>query len=704
MVEARKSLDVAEELSEIRGAKRFRSLCFICPFHCIMDFYVKDGAMVYQKGAEDAANQGSRCPKGLAGSQMLTDPDRIKYPLKRVGKRGEGKFERISWDEALDLVANKLIEVKEKYGPEAVLFEYGRDPGVNFVRHLLTDLYGTPNIYGHTSICEMDRRLAALTVYGHVYPVRDFANCKFAMLWGYNPLAAPQGLYEQRELLHALERGMRLVVVDPVFSSTAEKAHEWIPIKPGTDGALALAMCRVIMEEDLYDREFVDNWTRGFRDFRVHLIEKGYAPEWAAGITDVPAEDIIRLAREFATTKPAIMECFKGLGNYDNGLDASRTLYILNALTGNVDGPGNLILKDWVPLGPAVHIPEEAKSKNKRPPLHEAMGYPLSPDLPSGLVPKAIIEGDPYPIKFWILFHRNKAMTEADPAAQKRAFEAVEFALCFDLYLSEVALECDLVLPHVMFYEMAELRNNLTLYPQAIISQPMLEPPGECRPIAEICKDLAQRLGYDKYFQWENWEEWAGRQLEPIGVSLEELKNRGFWDGEMRYRRYLNEGFDTPSGLVEIYSENFEKQGYNPFPEYRDPKVIPDDEYPFRMVHQKSAVHKQSKTQNLPLLMEIEGENWMEINTEDAHKLGIRNGDYVEVGSPQEKAVIKTMVRDGIRPGVVCVRHGHGFGHWGFGSVAKGKGTYINPLLLTSVNPISGGTAFCECKVRIRRV
>jgi thiosulfate reductase/polysulfide reductase chain A len=288
-----------------------------------MDYYVKDGSLVYQKGAEDAANQGSRCAKGLAASQLVTDPDRIKFPLKRVGKRGEGKFERISWDEALDLMADKLIEVKEEYGPEAVLFEYGRDPGVNFVVHLLSELYGTPNIFGHTALCEMDRRLAALTVYGHVYPVRDYANCNFAMLWGYNPLNAPQGLYEQRELINAVDRGMKLVVVDPVFSATAEKAQEWLPIKPGTDGALALAMCRVIVEEDLYDHDFLVNWTSGFRQFREHLRERDYTPEWAATITEVEADTIIRLAREFATTKPAIMENFKGLGNYDNGLDAS---------------------------------------------------------------------------------------------------------------------------------------------------------------------------------------------------------------------------------------------------------------------------------------------------------------------------------------------------------------------------------------------
>jgi thiosulfate reductase/polysulfide reductase chain A len=703
MPEARKSINKDEALSELKETERTRSFCFICPFHCVMDVYVKDGQVAYIKGAEDAANQGGRCGKGMAGVQMVTDPDRLKYPMKRVGKRGEGKFERISWEEAFDTIANKLNQIKEKYGPEAVLFEFGRNPQVNFISHLLTDLYGTPNIYGHTSICEMDRRLTALQLYGHVYPVRDFEHCKYAMLWGINPLGSNQMLYESRELAHSLEKGMKLVVVDPVLSQTAEKAHEWIPIKPGTDGAVALAMARVIIDEDLYDRDFVRNWTQGFDKYRRHLRDKDYTPEWAAAISDVPAETITRLAREFATTKPGLMEIFKGLGNYSNGVDASRAVYILNALTGSIDGPGNLILKEFSALGPAVPISEEEKATISRPPLHEAMGYPLAPDLPSGLVPKAILEEDPYPIKGWILFHRNKAMTEADPVQQKKAFDAVEFSLCIDIYLSETALECDIVLPSLTFYEMPELRDNLTLYPQIVISQPVVPAPDECKSLSEISKGLAPKMGFGQHFQWKTWEDWAREQLKPVGVSLEEIKERGFWDGELKYRKYAESGFATPSGLIEIYCDNFEKNGYNPLPEYKPHKVLPDEDFPLQLVNQKSSIHKQSKTQNLPYLMEIEGENWMELHPQDAGRFGIQDGDYVEIESPQAKTTIKAKVREGILPGVVCVRHGHGFGHWGLGSVAKGKGTYINTLLETSVNPISGGTAFNECKVKIRK-
>jgi thiosulfate reductase/polysulfide reductase chain A len=210
-------------------------------------------------------------------------------------------------------------------------------------------------------------------------------------------------------------------------------------------------------------------------------------------------------------------------------------------------------------------------------------------------------------------------------------------------------------------------------------------------------------MGFGQHFQWKTWEDWAREQLKPVGVSLEEIKERGFWDGELKYRKYAEAGFATPSGLIEIYCDNFEKNGYNPLPEYKPHKVLPDEDFPLQLVNQKSSIHKQSKTQNLPYLMEIEGENWMELHPQDAGRFGIQDGDYVEIESPQAKTTIKAKVREGILPGVVCVRHGHGFGHWGLGSVAKGKGTYINTLLETSVNPISGGTAFNECKVKIRK-
>ena len=316
----------------------------------------------------------------MASWWVTEDPDRLKYPMLRTNPKGEpGRFRRASWDEALDFIAGKLAGIKEQWGPEAVAFTCHHDPNTVFYWHLLRDLYGSPNMYTHTSGCEQDRRSACLTLFGHVFPMHDFINSRYVILWGMNNLGANQGLWESRELIEAKKRGCKLVVVDPNFTETAQKADEWLPIRPGADGALALAMCHVIIEGDLFDRDFVSRHCEGFDGFREHLRERGYTPEWAEPITGIEAGRIRRIAREFATTKPAMSAIFKGSGYYTNGADAGRACYLLDAICGEVDKPGNLVLKDWAPLGAPVEIPEDAKAAPSKDPLHVAMGYPARP-------------------------------------------------------------------------------------------------------------------------------------------------------------------------------------------------------------------------------------------------------------------------------------------------------------------------------------
>ena len=313
--------DLASELARIKQAKVVKSFCYTCPWQCPTEVYVRDGRIVYHKGNSRAPNNiGTRCAKGMASWWVAQDPDRLKYPMLRINPKGEpGRFRRASWDEALDFIAGKLADIKERWGPEAVAFTCHHDPNTVFYWTLLRDLYGSPNMYAHTSGCEQDRRSACLTVFGHVFPMHDFINSRYVILWGMNNLGANQGLWESRELIDAKKRGCKLVVVDPNFTETAQKADEWIPIQPGADGALALAMCRVIIDEDLFDREFVSQYCEGFDGFRDHLRERGYTPEWAEPITGVAAERIRRIAREFATTKPSMSAIFKGSGYYTNG-------------------------------------------------------------------------------------------------------------------------------------------------------------------------------------------------------------------------------------------------------------------------------------------------------------------------------------------------------------------------------------------------
>jgi thiosulfate reductase/polysulfide reductase chain A len=706
---ARAAAVSADRLAAIKGARVVRSFCYTCPWQCPSEMFVRDGRIVYQRGNPESPNNiGARCAKGMASSWIVEDPDRLRHPLIRTNpKGGPGSFRRASWDEALDLIARRLAEIAERWGPEAVVYMNHHSPNVPFAAAFFLDLYGTPNFsLGHSSGCEGDRRSAAWNIFGHIFPLHDFAACRYAMLWGINLLGANQALWESRGLLEAKQRGLKLVVVDPAFTETAQKADEWLPIRPGSDGALALAMARVIIDEGLHDAAFCSDHCVGFD----HLRERGYSPAWAETLTGIETDRIVRLAREFATTKPAMAALFKGAGYYTNGHDASRAIYLLNAITGQVDGPGNLHLKPFAPISPPVTIPDAAKRKPARAAVGHALGYhvappcaarPSLPDFPHARLPDAVLRDAPYPIRGVFAHACNPVMSDPNRAAMQEAFRSVELAVAIELYMSETAIECDVVLPETSFYEQAEIRQGLWLGPQAILCQPCVPPVGESRPLYDIIKGLAQRMGWGEHFPYETWEDWARVAVKSLPVSLEELKERGLWSGEVSYGR-PSKGLNTKSGKVEIFSNAYAAAGLNPYPEWRETAVAPDSEFPLRLTHSKLSMHCNIITQNNPRLMEICGENWVEINARDAARYAIADGADVWLESPKDRVRIRARVVEGLVPGAVSVRHGHGFGHWAMGKVAKGRGAHSNNLMDTWTNPATGTNSYNECKVRVR--
>ena len=706
------STDLSAQLARIKGAEVIKSFCYTCPWLCPTEVYVRDGRVVYHKGNPDAPNNiGTRCAKGMASWHITQDPDRLKYPMRRINPKDEpGRFERISWDDAFSFIAEKLTAIKEKWGPEAVVYLTHHDPNSAFMVSMLANLYGTPNIsLGHVMGCEADRRVATLTLFGDIFPMHDFENSRYVMLWGMNIFGANQGLFESRGLADAQSRGCKLVVIDPSFTETAQKADEWIPIRPGTDGALALAMCRVIVDEDLFDRDFVNSHCSGFDGFRDHLRERGYTPEWAEPITGVAAETARRLALEFAITKPAMAALFRGPGYYTNGTDASRAIYLLDVLTGEVDKPGNLKLNEWAPLGPPVVIPKEARVPFGNKPLAHAMGYPLAPltgyplvpEVPNSRLPEAVLEDNPYPVRGIIAQATNPVMSDPNRDRVQEMFRNLELGIAIDLYMSETALECDIVLPETSFYEHAEIKQGMWMGPEVVLCQPAVAPVGESRPMYEIVKGIAEKMGWGQHYSYERWEDWGELMMKKVPISLDELKKKGFWAGEVHYNR-VPAGLRTPSGKIEIHSKRFADAGQNPYPVYTDRSVLPDEDYPLQLTHSKLSTHCNIVTQNNPFLMEICGENWVEINTVDAAKCGVRNDTYVIVESPKDSIRIKAKVVEGLVPGCVSVRHGHGFGHWAMGSTAKGKGAHSNNLMDTHTNPVSGANTYNECKVRVR--
>ncbi|MBU5613850.1 molybdopterin-containing oxidoreductase family protein [Geomonas azotofigens] len=689
-----------EIINGIRGTKTVPGVCMICPWHCPTENFVKDGRIEYVRGNEYAANRTTRCVKGISSIHSSRDKDRLLYPMKR---NSAGVHERISWDQALTEIAGRLKKIKDEFGPESLVSLFHLDSNEMFTHQLFGHLYGSPNLSGHGAACDQDRRLAALSTFAHPLPVKDYANSRFVMLWGADPFGPNEALHENRELLEAMKRGCRLIVVDPNRSRTAEKAHIWLPIKPGTDGALALAIAHRIVETQSYDKSFCDEWVHGLAEFSEHVLSNGYTPQWAEGITGIAKETIIAVADEFAATKPALMDGLKGLVNYTTGLDALRTVFALNVITGNIDGPGNLILKEMSPLGFPLEIPEEEATIPEKPPIAYGMGYPLAPDLPTQLLPKAVLEDDPYPVKALFFHVCNPAMSDPNTRLFEKMMAAVELSVTVDIYMSETAQLSEYVLPEASTYERAEVRESMWAGPQTVLAQPAIAPLGESRPYYEIIKGLAEKMGYGAYFAWDSWEDWARTCTAYLPVPYEELKEKGVWEGELRYRKYNTDGVPTSTGKFEVYSTMFEEMGYHPLPVFNEEhRVKPDADYPFQLVNCKMQYHCGTHTQNNPYLMAIVGENYVEINSLDAARLDVREGDLVEVASPHARATIRVRTSEAVQPGVARVPHGHGFGRR-FGSIARGRGTHINPLFETRANPVSGGISFNECKVKITK-
>lgn len=694
-------LHTREMINEIRGTKTVPGVCIVCPWHCATEVFVRDNEVVYVRGNEYAPNMSTRCVKGIASIHLTRDTDRLIHPMK---KTRNGAFAVISWDEAFSVIAEKLIDIKRRHGPEAVTYLWHLDSNEIFSYQLFVELYGTPNWSGHGAACDQSRRAAGNITYGHPLPTKDYRNSRFIMMWGVDPLGANQSPHESREMVEALKRKARLVVVDPYRSRTAEKADIWVPIQPGTDGALALAMTYRIIETGAYDAQFCESYVHGFDAYAEHVTSSGYSPEWAEAITGVKAVTIIALADEFASTKPAVLDGLKGIVNYSNGFQALRAIFCLNAITGNVDGPGNLILKEAAPIVPPVVIPDDAVAVPARPIISAAMGYPLAPDIPTQLLPKAVLEGDPYAVKAAFFHIINPAMSDPNTGLFQEMMSALELSVTIDMYMSETAQLSDIVLPAASFYEQAEVRESLWSGPQVIMSQPAIPCMGDSKPLYEIMKGLAHKMGFGSYFQWETWEDWARRSTEHLPVSFEELKEKGVWLGELRYNKYLEEGFQTPTGKIEIYSEALAGNGYFPLPFYAEEgRVKPDSEYPFQLINAKSQYHCNLHTQNNPYLIGIQGENWVELSAADADALGISDGDKVELTSPMGSVRILAKIRPGLSDGIVRAIHGHGFGRT-MGSLARGRGTHINPIIDTRVNPICGGIGYNECKVNVRKV
>jgi anaerobic selenocysteine-containing dehydrogenase len=639
--------------------------CTLCYHSCGARVTVKDGRAVKIRGLEShPLNRGRLCPKGANALDVIYSPDRLKQPLKRMN----GGFEAITWDQALDEIAEKLNNLKEKYGPQ-ILGIFCGSIGVENLEmstlvHLLRSGFGSPNFFSVESICYRMRIRTRQMTFGR-YPAEE-PDSNLYILWGHNPDQSdfPLKFFLQKNL----KKGAKLVVIDPKRIPIADKADMYLCIRPGTDGALALAMMNVIMTEGLYDREFVEKYTYGFDKLGPHVRE--YTPEWAEDVTWIPADDIRALARLFAGIKGASI--FQGTCTQDqtaNGTQNSRAFAVLQAITGNVNVPGG-----WV-MGPAPRFGNPGFTLGGDPVGSDK--YPLFFDLWGRKAPYGVVtmvpESIPDKLKAFLVIGGNPLISMPDSNAFKEAFKKLELLVVHDLFMSDTAKAAHYVLPacsHLEKWGVGYTYNVCHCIPYLILRKRCIEPLGESWSEWRYLTELGNRLGIGENLPWKSEEEFVSFMLEPTGFTFDYLLNEkpeGDFYAKKEYG--IRDGlFRTPSGKIEIYSKTLEDVGFDPLPTYVEPERGPKrgdkaflEKYPLILSSgSRNLYYTHSQHRQVKALKKIYPEPLTEIGPETAQKYGIKDGDMVMVETNRGKVKMKARVDERIADGIVLVPHGWG--------------------------------------------
>jgi anaerobic selenocysteine-containing dehydrogenase len=676
---------------------------------CKMRVVIKGGKVTTIDGdPTDSESKGQLTVRDKHMKEILYAPDRLTHPMKRVGARGEGKWKRISWNEALTIIANRLQDITKRYGPEAIDFHHGHYHSGDILGAYLArlaNLIGTPNITNPSHVCHLPRVFLGFNYdLGAVVPP-DVAHTKCLIIWGGNPEATNKP--QEIAIKEARERGIKLIVIDPRVTCYAKKADFHAQLRPGTDGALALGLLHVIIKEELYDKEFVKKWTTGFEKLAKHIEQ--YSPEKVAKITWVPAKTIKDIARMYATTKPACISPRNALDQHTNSSVAIRAIDILMAITGNLDVKGgNIII---IPISMGLEdiklfdkLPKEAA--NKKLGVDTCLYSKISKAWPAAHTPSlwdAILHGEPYPVKAIVVMASNPRLTCANTNVVEEALKKLDFLVVADLFMTPTAELADIVLPACTFLERTRFvtydthaDHSWNVHSRIALSPKAVEPLGESRSDWKIICDLGRAMGYEEYFPWKTEEEAIDHVLTPLGITCEELmeqpegiimpvppflytKFKGFFGRIMRkalkvavfrdypnmYRKYESKGFMTPSKKVEIYSERLEKLGYDPLPTYREPAESPvsqpdlAQDYPLILIAgTKLEMYTHSEMRNIPGLRKLFPKNLLEVNSETAAQLGITDGDFVKISSLRGSITCASYITDRVDPRVVHLYHG----------------------------------------------
>lgn len=733
--------------------KAIPSACWQCVTRDGIIGYVEDGRLVKIEGnPELPRTNGKICSRGQAGPNILYNPDRLIHPIKRVGKRGEDKWQRISWDEALDLLVNGgviagrkvkgLKTLRDEGNPHHFMFHYGRMKATDgaIIKNFFLPAYGTKTIGNHTSICESAKWTAQELTWGGHYDNWDIDNTKFILNFGSNVLECHTNhIPMAQRCAAALARGVKMYTFDVRLSNTASRSTEWIPVLPGTDLAVILAMCNVLMANGIYDEKFIETYTNVTVDeLKKHLAQ--YTPEWAEGISGVKAEKIRSIALEYGRTRPSVCISYRGAVMHYNGVQTERAILMLEAIAGNIDRPGGrcrAVGASW------KYTFKKPKGHPKKLKLMDgekgAYAYPTHHASHQVLHMIDIAKERP---DIYMVYCYNPAYVNGDCTENIRVLKdekKIPFLVAVDVALSETSELADLVLPDTTYLERwtADDMVCANQVPEYYIRQPMVKPLGEARNFCDVVSDIAKRLGMDLGFNsaeefvrnccentpgvkqaggfeyMKKHGAWYDKNAKPayfshakeidvMGATLDEAtgvyykKHEGdtdysSLDGGHAAKQYVaqlcgdgkaRKAFPPDkhrwkTGLFEIKSAALAKKGFDAIPSWMP---IPEHE---KMGHKelimttyKVATQTHSRTQNSKWLTEIYHNNPAWINQETADKLGIRDKDNIRVRSAIGEIVTKARVTECIHPKVIAISN-H-CGHWAYGEYASGKGSYFH--------------------------
>ncbi len=683
---------VLDPIEEQKKALEWKSaVCGICPAGCWVDVGLDDGKLVSIK-PDTSHPLGMICRRGQHSPEIIYSENRLKYPMRRVGPKGSHEFERISWDEAYDLITKNLTKIKEESGPEAVAIYTGRGTfelslcdvfqpkgvGVSSASNVLFP-FGSPNTMGVGALCYVSFAIIAPHVtMGRmlVNMFTDMENAEMLMVWGANPATDSPPL-DMHRLEAVAKRGAEIVVIDPRNTETATRTGaKWIPIRPGTDGALALSMIEVMIDEELYDEDFAENWCHGFEELKTYV--QHFRPEVAESITGVPAETIRELTRRLCYATGACPVMYTGLEYSNTGIQAIRAVHTLFALAGQLDVPGG--------IGLAMldsHFPINRSCNQENPDTDLAVARDKFPiythyreeSHASGLL-DAVLKGEPYRIR-GLLIHGASLLTSwPETPTWRETLAKLDFVVCIDRQLTADSAYADVVLPATTMFEIDSYVTYGSIFR---LREKVIEPVGESRNDYLIMAELAERLGYGHLYP-QTEEGMIRLALEGSGYTLEDVKAKGGWvklpTSMMEYKKWEKgalrkdgkPGFDTPTGKFEIWSTVLEDYGYEPLPKYVEPKegplASPDVAGSFPLVFNSGArPHTDFRSQHHGVegLAKDNPEPTVEINVEDAEERGIKTGDLVEVRSPRGAVPFRARVtRDIVKGAVECNMGGGG--------------------------------------------